>query len=175
MGLMNDLIDRLASHDIRYLQGGSEENSWSVAPLAPLLVDLAQAPDSRLRSSLIALLLRHPEHAPVAAAVARDLPVDDPTGRLLMLSVVVAAALQNEWSFTVDLYVSGERRIQADHLAAELGLPSPRQDFGRACLAAAAQLLRRDHVFPVNYEADWENAAHRLISQLIREARARGA
>jgi hypothetical protein len=53
-------------------------------------------------------------------------------------------------------------------------LPSPLQDFGRPCLAAAARLLRKDSVFPVNHEADWENAVHRLLAQLIGEARIRG-
>ena len=172
---LDDLFGRLASQDIRYFQESGLEHTSSPAPLAPLLVDLARAPSSRLRSSLIALFLRHPEHVPVAEAVARDLPGNDPTRRLLLLSILAAAALQNEWSFSLDLYLPDQVYIQADHLAAELGLPSPGQDFGRACLAAAARLLRKESMFPVNYEADWENAAHRLLSQLIREAPARGA
>ena len=171
----DDLIDRLASHGIRYLQGGGREHTSSIAPLAPLLTELARAASSRLRSSLIALLLRHPEHVPVVEAVARDLAAEDPAGRLLLLSIVVAAALQNEWSFALDLYMPSRVCIEADHLAAHFGLPWPRQDFGRPCLAAAAELLRKDRLFPVNYEADWENAARRLLSQLAQEARARGA
>jgi hypothetical protein len=43
------------------------------------------------------------------------------------------------------------------------------------CLAAAAQLLRKESVVPVNFEADWENAEPRLLSHLVREAHARGA
>jgi hypothetical protein len=171
----DDLIDRLASHDIRYLQGGGRQHISSAAPLAPLLTDLARATSSRLRSSLIALLLRHPGHAPAAEAAARDLAAEDSAGRLLLLSIVVAAALQNEWSFSLDLYLPSQVRLEADHLAAHFGLPPPRQDFGRPCLAAAAHLLRKDCLFPVNYEADWENAARRLLSQLAQEAHARGA
>jgi hypothetical protein len=172
---MDDLINRLAGHDIHYLQRSASKPSSSAAPLAPLLEDLARATAGRLRSSLIALLLRHPEHAPVAEAVARDLTADDPVHGVLLLSVLVAAALQCEWGFSLDLYLPNRVRIQADHLATDLGLPSPHQDFGRPCLAAAARLLREDGEFPVNYEADWENAAHRLLSQLVREARTRGA
>jgi hypothetical protein len=93
----------------------------------------------------------------------------------LLLSILVAAALQSEWSFALDLYLPSQARIEADHLAAQLGLPSPRQDFGRPCLAAAARLLRNDNLFPVNYQADWESAARRLLSQLAKEARVRGA
>jgi len=171
----NGLIDRLMSHDICYFDGGCWEPDRPAAPLAPLLKDLAQTSNSRLRSALIALLLRHPEHASTAETVARDCPAGDPTARLLMLSTLVAAALQSEWSFSLDLYLPHQKRIEADHLAVEFGLPLPREDYGRACLGDAARLLRRDSVFPVNHEADWENAVHRLLAQLVREARARGA
>ena len=171
----DDLVDRLASHGIRYFDGGSGQDISPAAPLAPLLTDLARSPNSRLRWAIIALLLRHPEHAPLTETVARDLPGDDPTRRLLLLGVVVAAALQSEWSFTLDLYLPHRPRIQADHLATEFGLPSPRQDYGRPCLTAAAQLLRQGSVFPFNYQDDWENAAHRLLAQLVREARTCGA
>ncbi len=171
----DDLIDRLMSHDICYFNGGSREPDQASAPLAPLLRDLVRTSNSRLRSALIALLLRHPEYAPTAETVARDLPAGDPTGWLLLLSTLVAAALQSEWSFSLDLYLPGQKRIDVDHLAVEFRLPLPREDYGRACLGDAAQLLRRDSMFPVNHEADWENAVHRLLAQLVREARARGA
>ena len=171
----NALIDRLMSHDICYFDGGSREPGQLAAPLVPLLRDLAQTSNSRLRSALIALLLRHPEQAPTAETVARGLPPGDPTARLLLLSTLVAAALQSEWSFSLDLYLPHKTRIEADHLAVEFGLPLPREDYGRACMEEAARLLRKDGVFPVNHEADWENAVHRLLAQLVREARARGS
>ncbi len=170
----NGLIDRLMSHDICYFDGGCREPDQRAAPLAPLLRDLAQTSNSRLRSALIALLLRHPEYAPSAEMVARDCPTGDPTTRLLLLSTLIAAALQSEWSFTLDLYLPHQKRIEADHLAVEFGLPLPREDYGRSCLRDAAQLLRQDCVFPVNHEADWENAVHRLLVQLVREARSHG-
>ncbi len=171
----NDLIDRLMSHDICYFNGDCPEPDRPAAPLAPLLKDLAQTSNSRLRSALIALLLRHPEYAPIPETVARNLPPGDLTSRLLLLSALIAAALQSEWSFSLDLYLPHQKSIEADHLAVEFGLPLPREDYGRACLREAAQLLRKDCVFPVNHEADWENAVHRLLAQLVREARARGA
>jgi hypothetical protein len=93
----------------------------------------------------------------------------------LLVSIVVAAAHQNEWSFALGLYLPNQSCIEADHRALELDLPLPASDFGRPCLVAAANLLRSQGSFPFNYEAGWEDAAHRLCAQLIREARADGA
>jgi hypothetical protein len=177
-----DLADRLAAHDIRYLTGGSDWEDrvspypWpELAPLATLLMDLARAPEARLRNALTSLFLRHPEYAPEAETVASGLAIDDPARRTLLLAILVASALQSEWSFSLDLYLPGRERIEAGHLATELALPSPSEDFGRPCLAAAAELSRRHDAFPFNYEAAWEDAAHRLLSQLRREARQHGA
>ncbi len=171
----DNLIIHLAGHDIRYFDGEDCATESPVAPVGPLLVGLARARSSRLRTAIVALLLRHPEYAPTAETVARDLPVDDPARRLLLLSIVIAGALQSEWAFTLDLYLPDQRRIQAEHLANELGATSPRQDYGRPCLAAASRIQGNDDSFPVNYQADWENAAHRLRAQLVREARVNGA
>lgn len=170
-GELHDLVNRLASHSIHYFAVYADRHASAPAPLAPLLEDLARVPSSRLRSALVALLLRHPEYASTVQAVAGGIPADDSTRRLLLLSVVVAAALQCEWRFTLDLYLPDRPRIDAESSAALLGLPSPWQDFGRPCLAAAGRLLREGEVFPYNYEADWENAARRLMAQLVADAR----
>lgn len=167
------LVDRLASHGVDYLDGGSQ-SSPTAAALSPLLTDLAAGPTSRLQSALVALLLRHPEYASVAEANARERPVTDPVRRRLLLSVLIAASLQSEWGFSLDLYLP-HRTIDAEHLAAQLGLPSPRSGFGEPCLTALNDLQRGESLFPVNHRADWENAAHRLIAQLVREARSNDA
>ncbi len=176
-----DPVDRAAAHDIRYLIGGSDGEGRTSpysgpedAPLAPLLLDLAHAPEARLRNALTALFLRHPEDVATAEVTARELSTDDPARQLLLVSILVAAALQNEWSFAIGFYLPNQTRIEADHLAAELGLPSPAGDFGRPCLVAAAHLLRERDPFPFNYEAAWEDGAHRLLVQLAREARDHG-
>lgn len=65
----DDLVDRLAAHDIRYLQGGTPR-ARTAAPLVPLINDLVRAPGGRLRGALVALLLRHPEYAQIAETVA---------------------------------------------------------------------------------------------------------
>jgi hypothetical protein len=172
--LQLDLIGRLAGHGVRYFNesGGAPE---SPASLAPLLQDLAYSPNGRLRSALIALLLRHPEYAAEAEEFASDLPEEDPARLLLLLSIVVAAALQCEWSFTLDIYLPDRMAIEAGRLAERLSLPPPTLDYGRPCLKAASHLLSKDEVFPANYKEDWENAARRLMAQLAREASSNGA
>jgi hypothetical protein len=177
--VVRDLVNRLAAHDIRYLiaAGGSDNSipARAAAPIAPLVLDLARTPDARLQAALIAFLLRHPEHAAEAESVGRDLPTDDPARRLISVSLVAASALQSNWSFALGLYLGRQPRIEADHIARELGLPLPSIDFGRPALHAAADLLRNGAPFPFNYEADWDNAIYRLLDQLAREERARGA
>lgn len=174
IGSWQDLIERLAVHDIHYLMGDGSRDEPPLrgeTPLGRLYLDLAHSDHARLRDAIIALLLRHPEHARHAEMAARELPVDDPTRRLLLVSVVVAAALQREWSFTLDLYLPDKTRIAADQLARELDLPRPTEDYGRPCIASAAKLLRQDAQFPFNYEVGWEDAARRLRAQLIQDAR----
>jgi hypothetical protein len=173
-----DLVDRLAVHDIHYLNGGSEEESTpssytqaSDVPVASLVVDLARAPQARLRDALIALLLRHPDYATTAEAAAEDLAAADPIRQLVLVSIVVAAALQREWGFSLDLYLQDRIRIQADHLRMKLDLPPPNEDFGRPCLYAAAGLLLDGSEFPFAFVRGWRDVVHRLPAQLIREAR----
>jgi hypothetical protein len=178
----SDIVDRAAVHGVRYLIGGSDwggsASKYSVpddAPLAPLLLDLARAKEARLRDAIVALILRHPEYTSTAESTARSLPADDPVSRMLLVSILVAAALQNEWSFVLGLYRPDQTEIEADHLAKELRLPLPHTDFGRPCLIAAADLLRERDLFPFNYEAGWNDTVHLLHAQLVQESRNIGA
>jgi hypothetical protein len=172
-----DLVDQLAVHDVGYLLGGSDWDGLETpyrcpadAPLDSLLGKLAHAPESRLRSAIVALLLRHPEYAPVTEESAAGLPPGDPTQRVLQVSILAAAALQREWAFSLRLYLPAMSLIDAGGLAHTLGMPSPNEEYGRPCLIAAATLLREGAPFPYNYEADWEGVVHRVLSQLRREA-----
>jgi len=176
-----DAVDRLAFHGVTYLTGGSEwdgrEPPYACpddAPPQALFTDLAMASEGRLRSAIVALLLRHPEYAPIAREVALSLPGGHPARRLLQVSVVVAAALQREWAFSLRLYLPAMARIEADGPMAALDLPSPDMEYGRTCLRAAAALLRAGAPFPYAYESDWEDVVHRMLAQLRREA-SRGA
>jgi len=81
----DDLVDRLAAHDVTHLAGGSVAYGRSASghesvgvELGWLIRDLARAPEPRLRDAMIALLLRHPKYASAARAVMAPLPPDDP-------------------------------------------------------------------------------------------------
>ncbi len=171
----NDLVNGLACYDVRYLMGGSGSSARDVKPpVATLALELAGSRHARLRDALIALLLRHSELTPAIEKTARGCN-DEPVRRLLHLSLVVAAALQQEWGFTLALYLPEQTAIEADQLCEEFGIPKPAEDFGRPCLRAVARLLRNDAPFPFNYEAGWEDTVRRLLVQLVREARINGA
>jgi len=179
----HDLVGRLARLGIHYfatspsLPGSSEHASSNDAgdeALVPLILDLARSRHAHLRDALIALLLRHPVATEAARSAAGRLAASDPARQFLLLSVVVAAALQREWAFTLDIYLPNQPTIEADDLAAQLELPSPDEDYGRPCLMAVANALAGVASFPFNYRAGWEGAARRLLAQLRQDAH-RGA
>ena len=178
----DDLVDRLAVYDLHYLTGGS---AWdgrpspyrtpADAPPDELILDLARAPQARLRDALVALLFRHPELAPTAVQVADQVAGGGRDRLLIQASVLAAAALRAEWSFVLGIYLPGQPAIAADALAAELDLPSPRHDYGRPCLAAMAEQLRAGQPFPFAYERAWESVAGHVLEELRIEARGSGA
>ncbi|HEV3311497.1 MAG TPA: hypothetical protein VG815_13375 [Chloroflexota bacterium] len=178
---LDHLVDRLRAHGITYLTGGSDRAAGettgeaSVREIDSLVLGLARAPEARLRDALISLLLRHPQYARVAEAVALGLPPEDVARAQLLLSIVVAAALQAEWDFSLRISLPDAPVIEADRVAAELGLPLPALDFGRPALRAAAQRMPSRIEFPVDHCRGWEDAVRRLLAQCVREARTRGA
>jgi hypothetical protein len=180
--LWDDLVDRLAAHDLHYLTGGS---AWdgraspyrtkAEAEIRGLILDLAHAPQARMRNALVALLFRHPEYAVAAREVAAGLESGDPAALLIKVSVLVAASLRTMWSFVLGIYLPGQPRIDADDLAAALGVPSPAVDYGRPCIAAVADLLRTGQPFPFNYESAWSDVAGHVLEELRAAARMRSA
>src|SRR5690349_1360 len=108
--LWDDLVDRLAAHDIHYLTGGS---AWdgnasryripADAEIHALIRDLAHAPHARMRNALVALLFRHPEYAQAAREVTKTLDHGDAAHLLIKASVLVAAALRAMWGFVLGI------------------------------------------------------------------------
>lgn len=135
-----------------------------------LILDLAYAPAARLRDALVALLFRRPEYAPIAVEVAGALPAADPARLVLRASVLVAASLQRAWSFTLDIYMPGWRRIDGA-IAALLGVPSPDENYGRPCLHAVSRLLARGQPFPYDYARGWQDVAELVLEDMRVEAR----
>lgn len=174
----DDLVDRLAAHDIPYLTGGSVWDGRASryggpadAEIHALIRDLARAPQARLRNALVALLFRHPEYAGAAREVTSALESGDAARLLIAASVLVAAALRGMWGFVLGIYLPGQPPIRAEDLAAELDVPSPTVDYGRPCIAAIADLLRTGQLFPFNYESAWNDTATHVLDDLRVEAR----
>lgn len=178
----DDLVDRLVVHEIGYLTGGSAWDGRESPYRSPadalaveLVVDLARAPQGRMHQALVALLFRHPEHAPVARAAAARLPNGDAIRLRIEASILAAAALREWWRFVLGIYLPGQPPIQADDLAAALGVPPPTDDYGRPCIAATAELLRSGESFPYNHERSWHDAAQHVLEELRAAARRRSA
>jgi hypothetical protein len=177
IALWDDLVDRLRVLDVGYLSGGSAWDGRSSRYTRPqdvqipdLIADLAHAPHPRLRDALVALLFRHPEYAPTAREVATRMPREDRARLILLASILAAAALRRAWKFTLDIYLPGQLAIDADDIAAELGVPFPATDYGRACLRALSALLARDQPFPFDYVRAWEDVAEHILDGLRLQA-----
>ena len=178
----DDLVDRLAVYDVSYLTGGSVWDSRTPPYHTPgdvsivaLVTDLAQAPQGRLRNALVALLFRHPELVRSAYAAADQLAHDERARLLIRASILAAAALRTLWRFVLDIYLPDQPEINAEHIARALGVPSPREEYGRACLSALADVLREGQPFPFAYEREWHDVAGHVLESLRAEARARPA
>jgi hypothetical protein len=90
--------------------------------------------------------------------------------RLIVLASIPAAALRRAWKFTLDIYLPGQPSIDGEGIAAELCVPSPADDYGRACLRAPSALLARDQPFPFDYMRAWEDVAEHILDGLRRQA-----
>lgn len=174
----DDLIDRLRAHDIRYLGGGSawsgRQSAYTSAqdvPVGPLLDALARSGDPRIRTAIVALLLRHPEYAGTAERLAHAPRAASGTARLLAVCILAAAALQRMWKFSLDLYLPGWSEIDATRLARELGVPLPMEEYGRATLEALEALLQAGDPFPTAYRAAWEDVGRHVLDDMREEQR----
>jgi hypothetical protein len=166
------LIDHLHAHDIHYLGGGNGPAASRTADegsIDMLIPALAHSSDARLRTALVALLVRHPEYAP--AALRAEAASEDPrVARWIAASILAAAALQRAWIFSLNLYLPRWQSIEADALARRLGVPPPADDYGRATLLALDRLLAGDQSMPPDYYGAWEDVGRHAIADLREEA-----
>jgi len=79
--------------------------------------------------------------------------------------------LRRKWRFVLSIYLPGQPSIDAAPIAARLSVPSPQEGYGRPCLHAAAELLRRGQPFPYNYESSWTAAADHILEDVRVQAR----
>ena len=142
---------------VRYLSRRTADRAERARPPDVLLADLVRQPSARVRASVIAVLLAHPEYAEaVPAALGRLRPAEQQTLRLFYTAAVL---LQQEYAERLRLSVAG--RWLPDRFAADLGLPdaaSPRER-----LAALGQRHRQQTGAVVNWVGTYENVVRCLL------------
>ncbi len=171
--MWDDVVDRLAVYDVTHLSGGTADTGLPSpyrgsddVDLPRLIRALARAPEPRLRDALVALLLRHPEHAPAVRAVIASLPIDDPARASLTARLLVAAALQARHYAAFARDLPGYAPIDVADLVAVIGLPAPEVVDGGALLRAAQELVAGRHRW-VDFVDGWEDVARHTLRELV--------
>jgi predicted nucleotidyltransferase len=90
MQMEEELVAELELLGIRYLSRQSSYRASQVRPPEALLADLVRQPSARVRASVIAVLLAHPEYADAIPAALQSL---GPVERLTLQSFYAAAVL----------------------------------------------------------------------------------
>lgn len=167
----DDLVERLAVYDVTYLAGGSAAHGRSSPYRGPqdvalpqLIMDLANAPEARLREALIALLLRHPESASTVHALRDALASAHRARSILGVRLLAAAALQRLYWHELASLLRGYQPIDVGNLLTGTDLPPIARESGRALLQAAAQLF--SGAYPIDWIDGWEDVAHHVLQEL---------
>jgi hypothetical protein len=93
----DELVGALDALDVPFLMGGVQNETALTLSPATLFAGLAQAPEARVRSAIIPLLLRHPEFAPVLQ--------------------LVASTLQGQAQYTLELFYTAAMLLQRKYEA----------------------------------------------------------
>jgi len=159
------LVAELELLGIRYLSRRTADQAEHVRPPDAFLADLVRQPSARVRASVIALLLAHPEHAEaVPAALERLRPDEQWTLRLFYTAAVL---LQQEHADRLWPFVTGQRL--PDRYTADLGLPATASL--RERLAALGQQHRQCTQAVVNWVGTYENVVRCLLRSWELEAK----
>jgi hypothetical protein len=155
------LVAELGLLGIRYLSRQSSYQASQVRSPDILLADLVRQPSARVRASVIAVLLSHPEYAEVVPAALERLSSQD---RLTLQSLYTAAVLlQREYADRLRLLV-GERWLWLpDLLSKELSLPTegpPRERL---------RLLERELQHRTRAVVNWTGTYEQVVQRLIRD------
>ena len=165
------LLAEVRARGITYLTGMVPARvSTAVAqaplPVVELLQSLAQCPDVRLRDTVIALLLLHPNLADaVDDARAQVIPQ---TAEYLATLVLATLYLQRQWYWLLDLSLGHAPSVPETSFAAywrDRGLPAPALDFGRPGLIALNAAEQQHTGLLVKYSGDWQNQIDHLLYQ----------
>jgi hypothetical protein len=151
------IVAELELLGIRYLSRRTSEQAERIRPPDVLLADLVRQPSARVRASVIAVLLAHPEYADaVPAALERLRPPEQRTLRLLYTAAVL---LQQEYAERLRPFVTGQRL--PDRFGGDLGLPVTAPPCER--LVVLGQRHRQQTRAAVNWVGTYESVVRRLL------------
>lgn len=142
------------------LWGAPSEGTGELG-LDDLLPALVRSPNAHLRHALVALLLDS------LAAATRFRPLEraweGPEQLLARCLFTAAVCLQRRWWTTLNL--DRARQRLPDLYSVALGLPSPEDDHGRACLLVLGERLRELSGLPCDYLADFDRLVRLYLAR----------
>jgi hypothetical protein len=151
------LVAELELLGIRYLSRHTSDRAECVRSPEALLADLVRQPSARVRLSVIAVLLAHPEYAQAVPAALKRLP---PAAQwTLRFFYSAAVLLQQEYAERLRPFVAARRL--PDRFGADLNLPvtaSPRER-----LIALGRRHRQRTQTAVNWAGTYESAVRHLL------------
>ena len=128
-----------------------------------LLASLAAHDNPRLVQALIALLMRHPELAPLVPPLRAQLP---PAAQVeLLVHYMAAVYLQSMWRVRLDHYLPPTPDLP-DYFSAELGLPDALDLYGKAGLYALAEWHSGHAPGRANHLSEYMGVAELLLDRL---------
>ncbi len=133
-----------------------------------LIASLAVHRDPRLRQALIAFLLIHPEAAPSAQRLRWKLNPQDV--QPLMGAYMAAVYLQRQWRFRLARYLGSMAELP-DYFSAEMGMPSPEEEWGKAGLHALAEWQTTRSAFRFNHLSEYQKVAEMLFESFKLKSR----
>jgi hypothetical protein len=129
--------------------------------LDDLLPALVRSPNAHLRHALVTLLLEAPDAATRFPHLESAWEGHDQLAARCLYTAAVC--LQRRWWTTLN--IARTRHRLTDLYSAALGLPSPEDDHGRACLLALGERFRALSGLPCDYLTDFDRLVRLYLSR----------
>lgn len=170
------LIAQLAAWGVRYLRGGAT-GEVVTSPAWDLFQSLADCPEPRVSTSIVSLLLLHPELATTAEALLRAAPSAAVREAIAVLTLATLYE-QRCWQTVLTLALGRPSSVPEAPFRREWerrGLPAPAVLAGHAGLRQLEryQIVRTG--LPLAFRGDWDNHIAHLCRQEVRDHPERAA
>ena len=163
----NQIVENLRVHGIYYLASGEIKQEARVnLPPQVLIKRIAENSDPRLRLALIALFIRHPQHAAIVSDLVGQL--NEPARTELKTFYMAAVYLQRFWMPRLKLYIK-DFPLLPDLYSKELFLPQPEDRHGKNGLYALADWHANRSPHHFNWRASYLKVMDLLFAQLRME------